>query len=188
MSSGSQRKDESKKTMEEKAVGPSIPPLAEELEKLLHEESEKTEAYRSQMTYLQADFDNYKKRVEKTLAESKQSGSDQIIMSLLSIIDELELALSAAKNKGELATLLQGVDMTLKKLQGILGKEGLTRIESVGKKFDPNIHEVVAKEPVEGKEEGMIIDEIRSGYLLRGKLLRPSMVRVAVAPTAAKEA
>ena len=89
--------------------------------------------------------------------------------------------MKVAKDGGKPDSLLGGVEMTLRKLLDILGKEGLTKIEAVGKKFDPNLHEATEIVPAKDKEEGMIVAEIRPGYLLKGKVLRPSMVKVTAA-------
>lgn len=152
------------------------------LEEQLKTEQEKYEAMLTRMKYLQADFENYKKRVDKELADTKSFVVEKLITNLLDIIDEYELALRVGKEKGNIESLAGGIEMTLKKFLDILAKEGLLRIETNGKKFDPNLHEAVEIVPTKDKEEGTIIAEIRAGYMLKGKVLRPSMVKVVSPP------
>ena len=144
--------------------------------------AEKNTQMLNRMKYLQADFENYKKRVEKELADTKTFISEKLIGNLLDVIDEYELALKVSKEGGNLQSLAGGVEMTLKKFLDTLAKEGLSRIDAAGKKFDPNLHEATEIVPTKETEEGTIISEIRAGYMLKDKVLRPSMVRVASPP------
>lgn len=148
--------------------------LVKELEK----EREKSSDYINRFKYLQADFENYKRRVEKQINETAQYGNRRLILELLSILDELECAVEAGKKGGGKA-LLEGVKMTLTKLYNILEREGVSKIETVGKPFDPNRHEAVLRVQMEGKD-GIIIEEVRKGFMLRDMVLRPSLVKVAV--------
>lgn len=159
----------------------SLEDFVKKLEMQIKAEQEKAESILNKMKYLQADFDNYRKRVDKELAETKQFVNGKLITSLLDVVDEFELALKVTKEEGKLDSLAGGVEMTLRKLLDILGREGLTRIEAVGKKFDPNLHEATEIVPAKDKEEGLIVAEIRPGYMLKGKVLRPSMVKVTAA-------
>ncbi len=145
----------------------------------LIKEKQRTDECFKHMMYLQADFDNYRKRVESEVAQLKQFSNEKLVSNLLSVVDELELAIRSAKESKDNELLASGVEMVLKKLQSILGKEGLSRIQAIGSPFDPNVHEAVSKVPIEGKDEGIIIDEVRSGYMLKGKVIRPSMVTIA---------
>ncbi|MBM3897131.1 MAG: nucleotide exchange factor GrpE [Thaumarchaeota archaeon] len=149
------------------------------LEVQLKAEQEKNTQLLNRMKYLQADFENYKKRIDKELADTKSFISEKLIGNLLDVIDEYELALKVAKEGGNLESLAGGVEMTLKKFLDTLAKEGLSRIDVAGKKFDPNLHEAAEIVPTKEKEEGTIISEIRAGYMLKDKVLRPSMVKVA---------
>ena len=145
----------------------------------LIKEKQSTDECLKHMMYLQADFDNYRKRVESEVAQLKQFSNEKLVSNLLSVVDELELAIKSANESKDNELLVSGVEMVLKKLQSILGKEGLSRIQAIGSPFDPNVHEAVSKVPIEGKDEGIIIDEVRSGYMLKGKVIRPSMVTIA---------
>jgi molecular chaperone GrpE len=149
------------------------------LEKELREEREKSGEYLNRLMYLQADFENYRKRTEKGLHEAAQVSKEKLIVNLLSIIDELELALRSGRETENKQALMEGVEMTLRKIYAILGQEGLIKIEAVGKAFDPKLHEIVMKVPTREHHENVVIEEVRRGYMLRDKVIRPSVVKIA---------
>jgi molecular chaperone GrpE len=149
------------------------------LEKELREEREKSGEYLNRLMYLQADFENYRKRTEKGLYEAAQVSKEKLIVNLLSIIDELELALRSGRETENKQALMEGVEMTLRKIYAILGQEGLIKIEAVGKAFDPKLHEIVMKVPTREHHENVVIEEVRRGYMLRDKVIRPSVVKIA---------
>ena len=148
------------------------------LQKALKETREKSEEYLNRLKYLQADFENYRKRVDKEIRETAQVSNEKLIVNLLSVVDELELALYSGRETENKQALLEGVEMTLKKMYATLGQEGLARIEAVGKSFDPNLHEVAMRVPTKEHDENVVIEEVRPGYMLRGKVIRPSMVKI----------
>jgi molecular chaperone GrpE len=149
------------------------------LQESLKEEREKSNEYLNRLKYLQADFENYRKRMEKEIHEAVRIGNEKLIINLLNVIDELELALRSGRETENKQALLEGVEMTLKKMHTTLEQEGLTRIKAVGKSFDPKLHEVVMKVPTKEHDENMVIEEIRTGYIFRDKVIRPSIVKVA---------
>jgi len=130
---------------------------------------------------LYAEFDNYKKRVNKDKEELVKYGNESLIYELLPIIDSLELALKHAQEESP-SGIVQGVEMTLKELQRTLEKFGVSRIEAAGKKFDPSVHHAMTQVEREDIEEKMVAEELRTGYLFRDKVLRPSLVSVSVKP------
>ena len=130
---------------------------------------------------LYAEFDNYKKRVNKDKEELAKYGNESLIYELLPVIDSLELALKHAQEESQ-AGIVQGVEMTLKELQRTLEKFGVSKIEAAGKKFDPSIHHAMTQIEREDLEEKMVAEELRTGYLFRDKVLRPSLVSVSVKP------
>ncbi|MFZ2196342.1 MAG: nucleotide exchange factor GrpE [Thermodesulfovibrionales bacterium] len=130
---------------------------------------------------LYAEFDNYKKRVNRDKEELVKYGNESLIYELLPIIDSLELALKHAQEESQ-AGIVQGVEMTLKELQRTLEKFGISRIEAAGKEFDPSIHHAMTQVVREDIEEKMVAEELRAGYLYRDKVLRPSLVSVSVKP------
>jgi len=149
------------------------------LEKALKEEQERSNEYLNRLKYLQADFENYRKRVEKEIRETAQFSNERLIVNLLSVVDELELALCSGRETENKQALLEGVEMTLKKMFAALGQEGLTKIEAVGRSFDPKLHEVAVKVPTKEDNEDIVVEEIRKGYTLRGRVIRPSIVKMA---------
>lgn len=149
------------------------------LEEALKEEKAKSKEYLNRLMYLQADFENYRKRVEKELRETILFAKENLILDLLSVVDELELALQSGRNLKNNQTLLEGVEMTLKKMYITLEHEGLARIEAVGEHFDPKKHEAVSKVPTNDHVEGTVVEEIRKGFILREKVIRPSVVKIA---------
>jgi len=153
-------------------------PRLAEVESGLNAEKAKADDYLRRLQYLQADFENYRKRVEKEVGDSRRFGNERLLSELLVVNDELELALQRSKEAEQDSVLIEGVDMVHKRLQGLLSKEGVKKIESVGSKFTPDLHEA-ALAIESDQEEGTVIEEIRIGYLLNGKVLRPSIVKVA---------
>ena len=130
---------------------------------------------------LYAEFDNYKKRVNKDKEELSKYGNESLIYELLPVIDSLELALKHAKEE-PLAGIVQGVEMTLKELQRTLEKFGLIKIDAKGKKFDPSIHHAMTQVERADIKEKMVAEELRTGYIYRDKVLRPSLVAVSIKP------
>jgi len=164
----------SKNSVEGEDPEATLRELSAELEK----EKTKSEDYLRRLQYLQADLENYRKRVEKEMSDNRQFGNQRILSDLIVVNDELELALREAEESGENPTIVEGVGMVHKRLQSILSKEGVEKIHSLGSRFNPDLHEAALR-VVSDKEEGTIVEEIRQGYTLRGKVLRPSIVKVA---------
>jgi molecular chaperone GrpE len=130
---------------------------------------------------LYADFENYRKRVNKDKEELVRYGNETLLYELLPILDNLELALKHVSDESDTG-LVQGVEITLKELLRTLEKFGLTRIEAVNRVFDPAVHHAMAQVERDDMEEKMVAEELRAGYLYRDKVLRPSLVMVSVKP------
>jgi molecular chaperone GrpE len=154
---------------------------AQEIEKLLESEKKRSVEFLTRLQYLQADYDNQRKRFERETEQIKSYCSERIVTQLLDVVDELELAIKAGKTAdGSQKGLLDGVEMTYRKLRKVLEQESVTPIEcTVGKIFDPRCQDAIAAEERDDVKECTVIDEIRKGYLLREKVLRPAIVRVA---------
>ncbi len=150
-------------------------------EDLKGQEKSESEKLNNKYLRLYAEFDNYKKRVNKDKEELVKYGNESLIYELLLIIDSLELALKHAA-KETLTGVVQGVEMTLKELLRTLEKFGLAKIDAAGKKFDPSLHHAMTQVVREDIEEKMIAEELRTGYLYRDKVLRPSLVAVSIKP------
>lgn len=129
----------------------------------------------------QAEFENYKKRIDREKSEFMQFASSELMKELLNALDSFDLAIrnAAAEGQGGENTL-RGFELIYKQLQDTLSRFGLKPIEAVGKKFDPNFHQAVSTKPTNDVEENTVIEEMRKGYTLNGRLLRPAMVSVSV--------
>jgi molecular chaperone GrpE len=132
-----------------------------------------------------ADFDNYRKRIDRERRETSQAAAADLIGDLLPIVDDLERARSAsagviADSEGA-AALQRGVELIHRQLLEVLRRRGVEPFDSVGQEFDPAWHEAIAHEPGSDRPEGEILGEVRRGYRLGQKLLRPAQVRVAKA-------
>jgi molecular chaperone GrpE len=130
---------------------------------------------------LYAEFENYKKRVNKDKEELVKYGNESLLYELLPVIDNLEMALKhASDNISE--GVVQGVEITLKELQKTLEKFGLSVIEANGKPFDPLVHHAMTQVERDDVDEKIVVEEFRKGYMFRDKVLRPSFVAVSKKP------
>ncbi len=130
---------------------------------------------------LYAEFENYKKRVNKDKEELIKYSNESLLYELLPIIDNLEMALKHASNNVSTG-LVQGVEITLKELLRTLEKFGLSPVEAYGKPFDPLIHHAMTQVERDDVDEKIIVEEFRKGYMFRDKVLRPSLVAVSKKP------
>src|SRR5213595_4252517 len=129
----------------------------------------------------QADFENYKKRAAREKEEAVKYANSALLERLVTIIDNFELGLEAAKGEGDQSPIYSGMTLVLKQLNDLLSENGLQAIEAEGKKFDPNLHEAIAHEPSEFPEE-TVIRQTRRGYRFKDRLLRPARVIVSSGP------
>jgi molecular chaperone GrpE len=150
------------------------------LEKSLAEEKEKAEKYLENWQRAEADFSNYKKRVEQEKTELGNSLNSGLILNLLPVLDDMERALASLPPKLEKQNWVDGIKLIHRKFQTILETQGIAPIEAVGKHFDPSIHEAVSQ--IEG-QEGIVMQEIQKGYMLKERVLRPSLVVVGKSST-----
>ncbi len=123
-----------------------------------------------------AEFQNFKKRLERDRETDQIMMKGDIIRQFLPILDDLERALGERPSQDPWS---EGIELIERKLQSILDAEGLKRIEAVGELFDPNFHEAISTEPVDGMESGRIVAVVRNGYMLGDRVIRPAQVRVA---------
>ena len=138
-----------------------------------------TDELNSKYLRLYADFENYRKRVNKDKEDLVRYGNESLLYELLPAIDNLELALKHASDEVN-SGLVQGVEVTLKELQRTLEKFGLSRIEAAGKPFDPTVHHAMSQIERDDMDEKLIAEEFRAGYRYRDKVLRPSLVAVSI--------
>ena len=128
-----------------------------------------------------AEFDNYRKRIDRERQQLAESAASDLIEDLLPLVDDLERALKAQLGEAGADAYRRGVELILKQLVELLRKRGVKPIEALGADFDPHYHQAVAYEPAEGRRDGEVIEEFRRGYMLGDRLLRPAMVKVAKA-------
>lgn len=135
--------------------------------------------YRDLLLRKQAEFDNYKKRVERDRAKANRQAEKSLIAALLPLLDDFERALDAPLEGSGADAYRAGVELMYRQLLELLRKRGVTPIDTAGARFDPNLHEAVAYQASPGRAEGDVIDELRRGYRFGEELLRAAMVRVA---------
>jgi molecular chaperone GrpE len=150
------------------------------LRELLEAERKRSDELLNRLKYLQADFENLKKRFDRQVAEVKAYCLEGIVVELLEVVDELELALKSAEAHKDVESLAVGVKMTLKKLRKVLERHGVVPIECEGKTFDPSLHSAVAAVEKDDVEGCVVVEEVRKGYIMKDKVIRPSIVKVAV--------
>ncbi len=138
------------------------------------------EAVRNQMLRIQADFENAQKRWLKAQAESQEVANEAILRQLLEIFDDFERALKADASGANGQTFRAGVEMIARRMEEFLKSYGVVPMDPVGNLFDPTQHEAIAHEATDSAPEATVLAELRKGYLMNGRGLRPSTVKVAV--------
>lgn len=161
--------------MEEEIINNDI----EVLNKKLEDKTTESNEYYDRLIRLQADFTNYKKRVEKEKSDIYLYANEKLAGDFLDIIDNLERALDSQTVDNEKNGLYEGIELVLKQLKDILKKHGVEEIDAMNKPFDMNLHHAVMREEVDDAETNEIIEVFQKGYILNGRVLRPSMVKVA---------
>jgi molecular chaperone GrpE len=138
--------------------------------------AEKTELY-DRLLRKQAEFDNFRRRTERDRSDFLQFAGMDLARELLPVLDDFERAL---KVESPDQNYTKGIELIYQRLSDILKKMGVEPIEAAGKQFDPNLHEAVVRVPTDEAEDQTVLEEFQRGYNFKGKLLRPSMVKVAV--------
>jgi len=146
------------------------------------EEVKKDEVdYKAKYYYIAAEMDNYRKRMEREKENLLKFGTEKVLTDLIQVVDNFERTIDMLKGDqdSKVKNIVVGLDMVKKQFVDSLAKHGLTEVESLGKDFDPNFHEAMAQEYVEGKKPNEIVKEFMKGYSLNGRLLRAAKVVVA---------
>jgi len=125
----------------------------------------------------QADFDNFRKRVEKEKAQDRQRGIEVMIEQMLPVLDAFDRALAGPVSGGN-ADYRKGFELIRAQMWAGLAKQGVERIDTTGKEFDPNLHHAIERVENSDEAEGMVVGEMQPGYMFQGRVLRPAMVRV----------
>ena len=171
------------KSEAEETGGPDRAELIATRAELKRVETENAEL-RDQLTRRQADFENYRKRVERERSETFNRVNADVATKLLPVLDNLKRALEAessveSSESDEFRHFLSGVDLIYKQLNGVLEAMGVKPVPAVGEQFDPHIHEAVVTEATDDYEPDTVMQEIVAGYRLGDKLIRPALVKVA---------
>ena len=157
-----------------KASGAAASP---EIEKLAAEKAD----LRNTLVRLQADFDNYRKRIEREKHQERHRGAEGLVEHLLPVLDAFDRAISAHPDAAD-DEYRTGFQLIRKQLFDVLAKQGLQKIETEGKRFDPHMHHAIERFETSDEPDGAILEELQAGYIFHGKVLRPAMVRVAANP------
>lgn len=172
-----QKEAEQTEPQAEQKAAPEPEADVEELKRQLAEATAQAQEYFHRLVRLQADFDNYRKRALREREELLKFAAEELITQLLPVLDNFERALSFGRENAD--AFYEGVEMIYRQLCHLLKAQGLTPIPALGEKFDPSRHEAVAwEETEEAGNDNIIVEELRKGYYLKDKVIRPAMVKV----------
>jgi len=174
------------------APAATVPDLTPEQLAELRTRAAKADEHWDRLLRLAADFENFKKRAARERSEAAQSATAALVHKLLPVLDHFEMAQAAAQNASAppdgTAALQDGIAMIQQQLKGILAETGLEEVDARGQPFDPTLHEAVSQLETTEVPEGHVFQQIRKGYKLRDRLLRPATVVVAKKPAASSAA
>ena len=157
--------------------------LVKDLETKIESAEQEAKESHDRLLRVSAEFENYKKRSQREVAEFRKYANESLINTLLPLVDNLERAINSssdddASNRNLIDGVVDGAEMTLKETLKIFKKFGVQPIESLGKNFDPNLHEAVMQKESENAKENIVLEEFQKGYMIHDRLLRPAMVVV----------
>jgi len=158
------------------ATDPTEAPASPELDTLKRERDD----YHDRWLRKTAEFDNYRRRVDRERREQADQAVVDLLQEVLLVVDDFDRALTVEAGD-DAGAYRKGIELIHAKLHDLLRRQGVTAMEALGTDFDPNVHQAVVHEPSPDHREGEIIGELRRGYLINGRLLRPAMVKVAKA-------
>jgi molecular chaperone GrpE len=153
--------------------------VAEQIQKLAAEKQD----LQNMLVRRQADFENYRKRVERERQQERHRGAEVLIEQVLPVLDAFDRALASGQDSSASAEYRKGFELIRTQLWNALAKQGLQPIEAVGKPFDPHLHHAIENVPTAEQPEGTVVGEMQKGYMFHDRVLRPAMVRVASAPS-----
>lgn len=157
---------------------PAEEAVEESTEEVIGKLQAEVEDWKNSYLRKQAEFQNFTKRKEKEFEDLKAFASEKIVVKVLDIIDNLERAISASSETKDFDSLVKGVELTLSQMKGTVASEGVEAIETEKAEFDPQLHMAVAVEDSSEHDNNTIIAEFQKGYKMKGKVIRPSMVKV----------
>ena len=162
-------------------------PAAISLEDQIRKLTAEKEELRDTLLRRQADYENYRKRIEKERHQERHRGVEHVIELLLPVLDAFDTALASASKDSAAADYAKGFELIRRQLWDALSKQGLARIESVGKEFNPHVHHAIARVETTEQPEDTVVAELQPGYMFHERVLRPAMVRVAAEPAHPKQ-
>lgn len=142
-------------------------------------ESSQIEELNKQILRITADYENFKRRTKEEKVQLLRFGNEKLLIDILAVLDNFERAIDVPKASEEIKKFIEGMDMIYRQLLDVLTKAGLSKIDALGKQFDPELHDAVMMVEDENVEDNTIIADLRTGYLYHDKVIRPSMVQVA---------
>jgi molecular chaperone GrpE len=152
--------------------------LIEDLQLALTAKAEEAKSLNDKYLRLAAEFDNYKRLIQRDQRDQLRFGNESLLKELLPVVDNLERAIKASREGGHNEALIQGVDLTLKQLTGALTRFHVTPVQTIGQPFDPATHQAVVSIASEKVPAQHVLDELQRGYLLHDRILRAAMVSV----------
>lgn len=144
----------------------------------LEEQQKKADEHYQRLLRAQADLDNFRRRTRLEKEEAAKYASMGIIEQLLPVVDNFERAIASSQNNPDLDSLIKGIDMIFRQISETLEQAGLVSIKAVGEPFNPNFHQAIMQVESEEYEEGIVVEEVQKGYLLKDRILRAAMVKV----------
>lgn len=163
---------------QESASAPEEAGLISELQQALSAKADEVKALNDKYLRLAAEFDNYKRLIQRDQRDQIRFGNEPVLKELLPVVDNLERAIKSSREGGNSDILIQGVELTLKQLTGVLAKFHVTPIETVGQPFDPATHHSVTSVASKKVPEHHVVEEFQRGYLLHDRILRAAMVSI----------
>lgn len=183
LSSGAGDESHTSGAPEEQTEDPSATSSVEELQAQIEALTAEKASLYDKLLRRQAEFENYRKRVERERGVLYQHGRDDVLLQFLPVVDNFERALSSLEtSEGDAEALRHGVELIHKQFKDALAKLGLEAVEAVGQTFDPHVHEAVTTEATDKHKENTVIQEFQRGYRIGDRLLRPAKVKVASSP------
>lgn len=171
----------------EASAAPSPEDAGEESSAALSEAEAKAEAYLQDLQRLKAEFDNFRRRTAKEQGELRQYVAGEIVGRLLGVLDNFQLAVDSAEGSRDFDSMFKGVQMVYRDLQSALEDIGLEPVSARGQLFDPNMHEAVEESEGDGSGVVAVEETLRDGYMFKGAVLRPALVKVTQNAEAAEE-
>jgi molecular chaperone GrpE len=173
-----EREKEDESSAEERKTIDALRAELDSVKQDLRKARESAESSLNKLKYLMADFDNYRKQMERQAASKAETIKAELLLKFLNIRDDYLRALSVAKQSKSEPVVIEGLEGILKNIDSLLSSEGVREIETIGTPFDANVHDAIAYSEQDDLPENTVTNEIRKGYMFNGKVLRPSLVEI----------